>query len=770
MRFTIEADADWRVTVTCGETGRAWRRAMRKCPDGLGGLLPFPDTGAAGLPAGGAAEQLRAAYDRIALRRPEAGDIERFGRHLFDALIGAEVWAEMLDEARQDDFVELGLSWQEHPDGHERHLHRLTWEMMRGPARFLVEGVSKAESGVAKTVAVTRLVAGTRHVSGARTKLPPRILFVVGTSLNESQIRPGAEYMALLRQFKYQQLSPLSRVLQRATPQQITEEVKSFRPDVVHFVCHGGKDPETGAGYLSLELDQAERAEGRGEARKRRDAAQLLSMLRDGDRLPAIVVLSACFTGGGHAGRMLGGHDAAPLAAELVKGGVAIVVGMSGQVSDHACRLFTQQFGASLISGQQLVRATGEGRRAAFVGGPPTGESVDWAFPAVFMAEGVAPDYAPVRADATAAARTVAGWVSKYKVDRVPVFCSRNEFFDAYYQSFKPGGPATIVAYTEADEKLWGKTRLLQQLAATALREGHVPLLVTSEINDWQPPRNVGQLCVELLKALGQARGALDLAPAVGSLLLSSLLEVLGRTQHPNIRDRVAGLKSDFGAEPGLLFDKLMALLDTLNVGDVVTHRDVKEALQLDLRRLLGEARARHPEIITAHSRVVVLLDEAHRYDKALDPLFKELLGDYGLGDSPPELVPVVMALSKGTAADEILRDPQDKLRSRIRFLNLPRFADDEFMSVYQQVLLHPFNEHVYPDISARAWVFNYDAPPEVIDKHKGRLYKRLRRIPADFNGDNLRIFYITIEDARDDGFALPADDEARLAALRENK
>jgi hypothetical protein len=786
MRIIFDIDADWHATIKCVETDLVWSRKLRKHLVGAHGYFPLPPEEVATAAAGDAGAQgktpyelwaddpngLWQVYDNITRRTPHAGDsarpsdIQMFGTYLFDVLIGVELWDKILLAAKNDDLIELALSWHKHAERHESYLNRLPWEMMRRPARFLIEGVPKAEADVPKTVAVTRRVAGTERLSGLEIGPPPRVLFVVGTSLTEQQIRPGAEFMGLLRQFKSNQSSFLTKILQRATPQQINDEVKSFRPDVVHFICHGGTHPETGVGYLNLELGKNEKeAIGEaGAAQRQRTAAQLLTFLTgDEGRLPAIVVLSACYSAGPRVGKTLAGHEAAPLAEELVRGGVPVVIGMSGQIADDACRMFTRQFGASLLTGKQLVKATGDGRRAAFAEGPPPLNSVDWALPAVFLAEGVASDYKPVKPDADDA-KTVFKWLREYGVDVVPVFCSREDFFDAYYDLFKPYEPSVLVAYAEKDIKDWGKTRLLQQLAATALREGHIPCIVSGPGDDWKPPHTVGQLCAELLKTVGKARDALGLPAPLNSILLQILLDMAADSgQYAEASARAQKIREKPGAQPKVDFDRLVSTLISMNLDDFVKADDVREALRLELLALIEEARAQHPNIVKQESRVLVLLDEAHKYDKAFNPLFHELLGDSGLGNAK-EPVPVVMSLAKGTPADENLKAAEEKLRSRIRFLKLPTFSDDEYMMVYQQVLMHPFTDS-YPVISEKAWVFDYNVDEKTRSKHIKRLYERLQRIPSDFKSDR---FFLTIEDAKDDGFVVLADDEARLAALKD--
>ncbi|HEX8921697.1 MAG TPA: CHAT domain-containing protein, partial [Pyrinomonadaceae bacterium] len=495
---------------------------------------------------------------------------------------------------------------------------------------------------------------------------------------------------------------------------------------------------------------------------KQRDAEQLLMLLKSADQPPAIVVLSACYSAGGAAGKMLGGHESAPLAAELVAGGIPVVVGMSGQVSDLACRLFTRRFGTALVSGEQLVKAASEGRCAAFTQGQPPQSSIDWAFPTVFMAEGVEPEYVPLPADALNTVPIVNRWIEDYKIKRPPVFCSREEFFEAYYQLFKPHEPKTLAAYTISAETGFGKTRLLQQLAITALCEGHIPCLVSSELSIWKPPQNVAQLCVEIFKAIGVARRALDLSLPFKSVLLKSLLFELDKhpSDYPDMRKKVNDIEENFKDYPLLCFDKITSLLG--NLKDILKPEDMRAALQVDFNSLLVDAREKHPQTVSENGRVIVMLDEVHRYDKALAPLFYNLIEDSGLGTSS-QPVPVVMALSKATVADPIINDVQESMRARVRFLPIQLFGDDEYMLVYQHVLLHPFALDLRPGTSDTPWVFNYQVEPKIVNRYREKL-SSLKRRPVDFNGE---VLYVIVEFARDEEFALKADDEALLDALQ---
>ena len=294
VRFVVRVDATWKVTISCPAHDDAWAelwesppRVMSRVESELG-AFPSPDL-ALHDPAvlhdqltaptdGGAA--VAAAYGAL-ISMGEA-PVDQFGHYLFDALLGEDLWNAMtvLTETSGGETLELALALP--PD--DAALQRLNWEMMRNRFYFLAAGTPSLK------VAITRLVDGPPGLVGRPIGAPPKVLFVVGTDLDDKSVRPGAELVGLLRRSKSTDARSINhRLLEQAKPNQIRETVRTFKPDIVHFICHGGVDG--GRPYLELKTDD-------NDASPNRSTEQLLSYLRDGKRLPAIVVLSACHTAG----------------------------------------------------------------------------------------------------------------------------------------------------------------------------------------------------------------------------------------------------------------------------------------------------------------------------------------------------------------------------------------------------------------------------------------------------------------------------------------
>lgn len=679
---------------------------------------------------------LLSTYRQIVDRSPQGNAVKRFGRYLFDTLIGHDVWTEMLAAATAagSEMIELALAW---PAG-ETDLHRLNWEMMHDRYNFLAAKRPSAP----REVAITRIVAETAFPPRA-TEQVPRALFVIGTDLTDPAIRPGAEYLGLLRQIERSGRTIHTRVLRKASPERLKQTIRTFRPDIVHFICHGDFD-DFGEGYLELALDKEEQQEGE----KQRKSQQLFQFLSAGDTLPAVVVLSACNTGQTGLVQMLGAHKTAPLAASLVSLGIPVVVGMAGRVADSACRHFTRRFGEAIVGGESLVKATAEGRRAAFAHDQSPEQVVDWAFPAVFMSTAVAADYTPTPATDDDAP-PVEAWIRSYDARRDPIFCGRLEFFDAYYDLFDPNKssqPQVLAAYGDSG---LGKTRLLKELTAQAVRDGHLPIMISSDSENWEPPRTLDAFRIKLINAINDTRRILNLKAQSGQL---QLLREPVRTDEPRLSEEV--------------------LLEW-DTNQAVTARVLQVALQIDLANLRDQAHDEYDFIREANGRPLLILDEVQQYDHRLltDWFHEGVLGEFGLGADGNNPIPVIMAFSlKGAARDIFDTVLQKELAYPwLRALPLLPFPaeDDQDMLAYETVLLNPFDLQgkILHDVSNKPFAINHqsqEAKKSAWENWCRNIRQVIRGEPQSLTSP---VFYTLAGWGRDIGTLIEADDEVRLEA-----
>lgn len=678
------------------------------------------------------------ALERLMLRAPEGDDVKEFGRYLFGALVQPD-WAAMV-QAAADDGIELAMSWP----AEEASLHRLPWELMHGP-----DGPEDSQGFLAGSRA--RPVTITRVVSGAATELDElpatlRVLFVIGTDRSEAAIRSGREYLTLVQRLHAQGVSLCSRVLVQATRTSLQDELARWRPTVLHFIGHG----QLVGSELKLALT-SEDEPGRSDPI---DAEQLLNLLRDPARpMPQVVVLNACNTSG-----VPFGQQAAPMAARIVAGGVPVVVGMSGQVADSACRLFTRRFYEALLKGESVVAASAEGRRAGLRGSDPC-HTVDWAFPTLFLSERASPEVRLAITGRDVAAR-LHELATAYRKDNNPrFFCDRFEIVeDAYHRLMAgPSGPSLLgVRATDGasgrPDARFGKTRLLQEFAARAVTDGHVPCQLGFDGGD-DPPGTTAGLGLALAAAILDARKQLkaqefDIS-TTPVLQIHQLLEALASLP--------------YNAEPATSFiaavTRRRALEQAIAAAPPpVARDDLATALREDLAALTADARRFLPE-----ARVLVLIDEAHRFDSAVGDLIA-LLTPYGLG-TRADPVPVVFTFSAAqntqyASAVEALGEFLESGRMYVEKLDLGPLPDPREDPVpYQQFLLYGTD---------RPLVFSRRARAENVEPMFYELLAgRVQGIPS-----TLRLWNDGVKGIIDSFLRLsylePADDEELLAELRQ--
>ena len=170
-----------------------------------------------------------------ALKTPKGGDVARFGAYLFDVLLGA-VWAEVEALPAQDRLETIELS------SLDPEFHRLPWEMARNAAGFL------AKQGVG-FVRLVPSAAAPRKVT-----IAPRVLFIVGSDLNDTRVKAGAEYLGVMKRLEATSLVMETQVVVRATRKSIEETVQRVKPSIVVFICHGSIGAD-GKGQLELTPD-----------------------------------------------------------------------------------------------------------------------------------------------------------------------------------------------------------------------------------------------------------------------------------------------------------------------------------------------------------------------------------------------------------------------------------------------------------------------------------------------------------------------------------
>ena len=468
-------------------------------------------------------------YANMASGQASDGMPRRFGRYLFELVLGGETWAKVLARANGA-AVDLRLDCP--PDAWA--LMRLPWELMHDGQHFLA-----ARPG--PLVLLSRQVTATVSDTAPRS-FTPRVLFVIGALQDDAEIRAGAEYLGLLRRLQALDLTLDCRVLRDATAELLQAAVADFQPSVVHFICHGGFPDGRGALRLL--------ASDPGLPFQDYTATQLLALLATTDAAgqvtyPPVLVLNACYSAttlppasdpidslagiqvfGGGAGVLPTTAGTLPLGAELVagdgiRGGPALVIGMGGRVADLACRLFTRQFYQWLLRGDPTWSAAA-GRRGAFTHGFDPLDTVDWATPVVFIEASATLVVDNVELEAARKRESVARQFRR-QADP-PAFCGRLRFFDQWREATAPPPRSTRrllgIAMSDTDpEKQLGGSRLLEELAVAAVNAGHVPCLRLHSEASAERPTDIPGVVREILAAAMSTRAAFR--PADGDVLVA---------------------------------------------------------------------------------------------------------------------------------------------------------------------------------------------------------------------------------------------------------
>jgi hypothetical protein len=578
-------------------------------------------------------------------------DIEKFGRYLFSILFGEHVW-EYIRTTAGNETIELALMW----DKTESFLNQLPWEAMHDTT---VTNPSKPYEGFLSTlpnVSIFRRIIGVnKQVTSLNS--PPRVLFVIGTEPDDPVVRPGAEYLGLLRSLEQSGAHLETHLLYEANIESLHKKVDAFLPDVVHIISHGNFS-EKGA---VLELRDTEDY----HRNKWVNASDLADALRNTDgHFPAALVMNACSTAVASDAEL--GRS---MAVELVQE-IPVVVGMAGPVTDQACRLFVRGFYNALLqdseSAGDVVRAASAGRRAALRhGNCTTQDGGDWFMPSLLLSSDQ-PIRLPITPAKIQAERQMAA--RDFTPPSFPPFCDRVEFFKMYDDLVHDTRPkrgllgasshqkilAISVPHQDSDIRVgnlfkYGRTWLLRMFAAQALRDGHVPILVSHDLiggGDDYPRESLDDYLMWIRKAATYSIQRLRKTTQHGKLfwkpkLLDSLINYEVGQPLPNEIASDEDVQLCFHEKDSHAKDVLLSI-----------------ALRKDLMDLLQAVREQRPETERASVRIVLLLDDLHRLG-AIAGSVRRLLDSPGIFEAFPDIITVFTYSNKPTidqnAAVEIL-------------------------------------------------------------------------------------------------------------------
>jgi hypothetical protein len=578
----------WQVRTECpgADPPEAWIVAAE---DDTGRKWPLPDPGRrpesdnASWDRG--VDELRDLSMKIAGRNATLAEAEAYGRHLFDALFGQESWKLVEDAHHGDGPLILALSWP----ADQGTLHRMVWELLHDGSGFLTIRAQRP-------VVPVRLVPSNTPAPSAIQSLP-KVLFAVGTAITDHEVRAGTEFMGVLRGLEREGGAVQSRVLAKATETQLRDECTRLTPDIVHLIAHGRWDGQAAAAKLELRSDSG----GTEEVTAERIADAVIGTGQH-RHPPTVVIVSACQSG-------TTSHDAGvPMAARLVEEGIPLTVAMVGDVADTPCRVFTRSVADAIARGLPLTTAVADGRRAALLhtrdGAAPN--TFDWALPALFASHPVLPDFRLVNA---ARINAVRKRIIDFDLTRPPLFCGRDEQLKDIDRLLDPADSLAVFVASTKREGQFGGTRLLRELAGSAIRDRHLPVFVGPFLTA-DAPKTLAALAREIGRKL----------------------VFIARKHGVNPPRRL--LARSAGADPADSRDIGALLSAPLGQVNGYTLAEDVRADFTDLRDRLAE---KHPEDVRTDATTLLLLDDVHWYDHALDELVKNLVPQ-GLGAAPTKL------------------------------------------------------------------------------------------------------------------------------------
>ncbi len=255
-------------------------------------------------------------------------------------------------------------------------LQALSWELLycEQTQDFLARNVltpvvrQLALSGVAPSLPET----GASHL---------RVLIAVANPRCLPPLDHADEQARILRAWRQQPRAEV-KLLRPTTLRDLTDELRSDHHQVVHFICHGVFDTETGEGSLVLETPEGEPYFVSGKV--------LAETLRASREL-RLVFLNSCKSA--QVGSQPGQDPLLGTATALVRRGLPAVIAMTAPISDGAARLFSEAVYRSLVRGSSLDAAVADGRLALFQERPGTWE---WITPALFAALGDSSVFRPL--------------------------------------------------------------------------------------------------------------------------------------------------------------------------------------------------------------------------------------------------------------------------------------------------------------------------------------------------------------------------------------
>jgi conflict system STAND superfamily ATPase/CHAT domain-containing protein len=302
-------------------------------------------------------------------------DIQALGAELFEALFRGQVRALLGASQRQAEGRHEGLRIRLRLDAPD--LAALPWE-------FLYDGDRGDYLTLAASTPLVRYVAREAPAEPLRVRPPLRILGVVAspTGLKPLNVDRERQRLELALEGARGRGAVELVWLGGQTARYLQAALRQGPWHILHFIGHGGFNPEKGEGLIVLADD-----EGGPHVVY---ATNLARLVADHDPM-RVVVLNAC--DGARANEV---DLFSSTAALLVKQGTPAVVAMQFEITDDAAIEFSRSFYEALADGYAVDTSLGEARKGMAL---HLGDSLEWGTPVLYThaADGVLFSVAKVR-------------------------------------------------------------------------------------------------------------------------------------------------------------------------------------------------------------------------------------------------------------------------------------------------------------------------------------------------------------------------------------
>lgn len=292
---------------------------------------------------------------------PEMEAARAFGTQLFDAAFGRQVATcldRSIDAARMENArLRIRLRLGDVPE-----LTDLPWEYLHDSSlrRFFSQS---------DQTPIVRYLELPWNTPPLQVQAPLRILTIISDPSDVQQLDVEQEWVRLNQALSDLTANNLVQVdrLDEASLPALQRQLRRTQYQILHFVGHGGFDPQTQTSVLIFEDEH-----GRS---RRVDGDQLGTLLFDHPSL-RLCLLNACEGARSDRTDLFSG-----VAQRLVQQGLPAVIAMQFEITDDAAVTLCHEFYSALADGYPVDAALAEGRKSIYV----QGNDIEWGTPVLYM-------------------------------------------------------------------------------------------------------------------------------------------------------------------------------------------------------------------------------------------------------------------------------------------------------------------------------------------------------------------------------------------------